>query len=194
MFTHSRARRKKCDETRPACKGCVERNQACLYPGSRRFGPPKPVSMISFVLKRCRLYLTVYQPVLARKTVPSQDTLDVSRPSVALFENEKFLIQHFCEALTRLLSFRSHSSSNAFCTHLLPLAESSSLVLGAVETISTAHLHMLGSKPFSDAGDLHSKSLRSLSIHLSSSCIDGASGEIALTATLLLVYYEVRFH
>lgn len=66
------------------------------------------------------------------------------------------------------------------------------MVLGAIETISTAHLHMLGSKPFGEAGDMHSRSLRSLSTHLSSCTMDGASAEIALTATLLLVYYEVN--
>ena len=109
-----------------------------------------------------------------------------------MFEHEEFLIQHFSEALTRLLSFRSDGLSNAFCTHLLPLAESSSVVLGAVETISTAHLHMLGSKSLYEAGDMHSRSLQSLSTHLSSCTMNGASAEVALTATLLMVYYEVN--
>lgn len=80
---------------------------------------------------------------------------------------------------------------SAFSTHLLPLVKSSSVVLGAVETMSTAHLHMLGIRPFADAGEMHTKSLQLLSKHLASSPLDESSKEAALTATLLMVYYEV---
>jgi hypothetical protein len=108
-----------------------------------------------------------------------------------LYENELHLLHHFNGSLAQLLSFGSHGSQNAFGIHLLPLVESSSVVLGAVETISTAHLHMLGSIPLAEAGDMHSKSLRLLSRHLSSPSQDHASMEAALTAVLMMVYYEV---
>jgi hypothetical protein len=132
--------------------------------------------------------------ILACKATPIQEaSLEVSRPRVALLDNEQFLVKHFSGPLTNLLSFRSNHASNAFCVHLLPLAQSSSVVLGAVETVSTAHLHMLGSRPLAEVGDMHTTSLRLLSGHLSSGSLDGSSGEAALTATLLMVYYEVNF-
>ena len=131
--------------------------------------------------------------ILACKTAPVQETsLEVSRPRNALLDHEELLVKHFSGALTNLLSFRSNDASNAFCVHLLPLAQSSSVVLGAVETVSGAHLHMLGSKPLNEVGDMHSTSLRLLSGHLSSGSLNGSSGEAALTAMLLMVYYEVN--
>ena len=129
---------------------------------------------------------------LARKNAPARSTVGFASPRNALFENEQFIVHHFCESLTYLLSFRSHDSNNAFCTHLLPLAQSSSLVLGAIEAISTAHLSMLGSRPVIEAGEVHTKSLRLLSDQLSSETLSSCSAEAVLSATLFMVYYEVR--
>lgn len=129
--------------------------------------------------------------MIARKIAPSHSKLEIARPSGALVENEQSLLRHFCDALTQLLSFRPNGSDNAFCLHILPLVQSSTVVLGAVETIATAHLHMLGTKEVTEAGDMHAKSLRLLSSHLSSPSLDSSSMEAALTATLMNVYYEV---
>lgn len=111
-------------------------------------------------------------------------------PRSALIENEGFLIQHFCNGLAGLICFRPDGASNPWSLHLMPLVQSSSLVLGAVESISTAHLHVLGSKPLSEAQSMQSNVLRALSNHIASEALDAQSAQLALAATLLMVYYE----
>ena len=129
--------------------------------------------------------------MLASKPTPVRDVLAVTSPRFALVDDEVFLVNHFSNVLAELICFRPDGATNPFALHLLPLARSSSLVLGAIETISAAHLHVLGSKSLSDARGMHSKVLRGLSTHIASDTLDVASGQLALASTLLLVYFEV---
>ena len=132
-----------------------------------------------------------FQPVLARKSAVHQ-AVHRNNPTAVLLDQEEYLVRHFCGTLAELISFSQSGTTNAFTVHLLPLVRSSSLMLGAVETLAAAHLQVSGAETGSDVQDLHSKTLRCLSSQLNAAAVDTTSVPLAMTGGLLLVYYEVR--
>ncbi|KAJ6021208.1 hypothetical protein N7540_006712 [Penicillium herquei] len=175
-----RKRRKKCDETRPACRLCTERGVQCVYPDWT-------------VVK--------YSKTRYRESQNSQGSLatassehPVLLPARPKSTETKF-IHHFHTIVASLITFTfakpDHDVSNPFMLHILPRASTSTQVQHAVEAVAAAHLYHLGAESRERATQLHSQALKLLAAELSSPNLDETSRMNGLACSLLLIYYEI---
>jgi Fungal specific transcription factor domain len=103
------------------------------------------------------------------------------------------LIHHFDCTVANLISFPRSGTTNPFFSNVLPLVPDSRLVRSAVESVASAHLAVLGPGSQFDAQRLQSRTLGLLAQELSQGEPSSVTGEKLLAATLLLIYYEVRY-
>ena len=178
LMKNSRRRRKKCDETRPNCKICVERGVECVYPDW---------SMVKYARTRQRI-------IQSEKTGSrvSPPLLMAAQPS----SGQSRLLYHFQTSLSNLISFSSQGgSSNPFLIYVLPLALSSIQVQRAIEAVAAAHLHVLGVESPAVPTNLHTQALNLLAAEVCAPQQDHISRRNSLVGSLLLIYYEAcEFH
>jgi hypothetical protein len=158
-----RQRRKKCDETRPVCRGCIRNKLSCTWtsnntqeashvlpiaaesrsvrstrlstPGPREQKAPSSIDITTAVraLKLLDSQRSHACRVLGVETIPST----LSWPTRDLADRR--LLQHYIECTSkRLLPLKR--TGNPFIDHILPIACSDSTTLHVLLAISASHL------------------------------------------------------
>ncbi|KAJ5263363.1 fungal specific transcription factor domain-containing protein [Penicillium angulare] len=170
-----RKRRKKCDETRPACKLCTERGVQCVFPDW---------TIVKYSRTRSRNSQT-------KESQPSPAGQPAILPAEPKSTETKF-IHHFNTIVSGLITFTfPQLDTNPFVLHVLPRTSKSPQVQRAVEAVAAAHLYHLGAESRERATQLHSHALGLLAAELSSPQLDESSRINVLAGSLLLIYYEI---
>lgn len=127
-------------------------------------------------------------------TLQPAPTIATSDIPNSLSLNEGRFVSHFRSNVANLISFSVSDSSNPFFSHVLPQVSRSRLVRAAVEAVAAAHLHVLGATSSHCAATLQLKALRQLSIDVRRRDLSDDLREQVVTASLLLIYYEVCYN
>ncbi|KAL6913665.1 hypothetical protein ACHAPO_003403 [Fusarium lateritium] len=141
-----RSKRKKCDEAKPICGGCVRTRQECVWPtpnGDQ--GDGQPGSHTEGVLES---HFSQLNSSACMVRAVSEDT--TSTPSIRiaptygnlayLSDNSKPLYQQYLDITADMLTRGPSECGNPFVNYLLPLASNNELILDCILAIGGAHL------------------------------------------------------
>jgi hypothetical protein len=148
-----RSKRKKCDETKPVCTGCIRSKQECVWPTTDgNQADRQPGSHSEGVTKSHnsdQRLIDAVQPSSASSLLPaSHVTTSSSSIRVAptygnlayLSDDSRPLYQQYLDCTAEMLTRGPSECGNPFVNYLLPLAASNELVLNCVLAIGGAHL------------------------------------------------------
>ncbi|KAF4119533.1 Pfam:DUF3468 [Geosmithia morbida] len=123
--------------------------------------------------------------------LPPLPTLEFCAPAFAEFserKNRRHLVGHFCNVLTHLIVFREEYG-NPFQQLVLPLSETSPVVMDTIYALSSAHLEFRGVQNIEKSEHFHGKAIQGLARLIEKG--KSANRNELLAAIILLVYYEV---
>lgn len=183
-----RRRRKKCDEHKPICRRCQERDMVCSWPDQPPGTPPRvpPRTMLS------KGRADGAGPFLTRST--RSDSIGGGLEDSSEMPCASLLLEHFLAKTSRLLVGRD-ALRNPYLFSVLPMAYSNPLVMHALLAISGIHrLHIQPSVEIEGATYAHyGKAVEELKTRLAAWTTESPRETLHLFhASTLLCTYEVR--
>ncbi|KAM0353186.1 hypothetical protein HYE67_004020 [Fusarium culmorum] len=147
-----RSKRKKCDEAKPVCGGCVRTKQECVWPTPN--GDQADRQLASHTEGVLDSHFSQLDPSACMVLAVSQDTTSSFSIRVAptygnlayLSDDSKPLYQQYLDTTAEMLTRGPSECGNPFVNYLLPLAFSNELVMDCVLAIGGGHLLVNNSK------------------------------------------------
>ncbi|KAM5363442.1 hypothetical protein ACJZ2D_012009 [Fusarium nematophilum] len=129
-----RSRKKKCDEGRPCCAGCLRGGLNCIWP--RHVGSDFSIKAPS---PRHRDPISDSQDAVPTSPISCQLSMAKANTAYGLTAESSLLLQHYLSETAVLLSAGT-PSQNPFIVYVLPLAQRDSLLMHSVLAVGGAHL------------------------------------------------------
>lgn len=192
---HCKTLKKKCDEVRPQCTRCADRNEECIYDPirprlpsarSRTSEEPMDVETQQAEFSQTSLRSNSQEP----QSLDTPTSMHFDRPFTEPSHNEQGLrlLDHFCNVLSHRLVLRE-ADGNPFLGLIVPLSRESASVRDAVYTLASAHLELRGVSDGEDSEYFYGRTVYNLSKTLENGV--AKDWNAALATIILLVYYEV---